>query len=183
MNEIAGMTTTLPILLTASVSFSVLLMTAEGKSPKGTSLTARLFRRRSRNEEQLTSEILCGLDSVLSRSRYFRNQIQLLRTVIRQNVSRAHPLEETKVKKFNENSRNIDLLSINYTILYSHLNELFEHENEITSPDILWEHRQKEVETLRQLSALSDQIEPLLSENEQIAAYVVKFTDEEGASA
>jgi len=169
VNDNTVLTAILPVVITITAAFSLFSKTPSERK----SLSDRLFRRRARAEDILVSEIRCGLESVVSRSRYFRNQISLLTTAVRQNASRSLPLEESEAKRFNENSRNIDLLAQRYTILSSHLAELLDHEEAITSPDLLQKHREKEFETISQLSALSDQIEPLLSENEQIAAYVV----------
>lgn len=124
--------------------------------------------------DALAAEIQAGTIRIVATTKCLQDQIQLLAS-LRTTLDPAHPLEEEKALRFQENEKNLDRLADRYIVLYHELRILLENENLIRSPDVLHIHRQQEVEKIRQLTALSKEIQPLLNENEDIVAPCIGY--------
>ncbi|HPD76348.1 MAG TPA: hypothetical protein PKZ65_09850 [Methanoregulaceae archaeon] len=115
------------------------------------------------------SDIRSGYVRIVNQARCIQDRIRLSRE-IRTAISPENPLEGQEAVRFNENIMAIDQLAGRYSFLYGNLRFLMENETAIASPEVLQEHRQKESETIRQIAAVTRQLQPLLNENEDIVA-------------
>lgn len=140
---------------------------AEGPVPPA-SRAARTSAARAA-ADALAAEIQAGYVRTVAKTKCLQDQIQLLYT-IRASIGPAHPLEQDKAEKFEENTKSLDRLADEYIVLYHELRVLMENENLIRSPEVLHNHRKQEVAKIRQLMDLSNEIQPLLNENEDIVA-------------
>jgi len=115
------------------------------------------------------SDIQSGYARIVNQARSIQDRIRLSREIVTA-IGEKKPLAGEEAVRFNENIRAIDTLAGRYALLYGNLRSLMENETAIASPEVLQEYRQKESETIRQIAAVSRQIQPLLNENEDIVA-------------
>lgn len=124
--------------------------------------------------DTLAAEIQAGYVQIVARTKCLQDQIQLLYT-IRNSIDPARQLKKDEARKFEENTENLDRLADRYIVAYHELRVLLENESLIRSPDLLQYHRKKEFEKIRQISELSNEIQPLLNENEDIVAPFIGY--------
>jgi len=123
-----------------------------------------------KKNERLLTELQDGFNRVTSQSTHFREQIRMLEAAVGKNPAGMGTIDAEKASRFNQNSLSINQLTYQYSLLSHELHDLVEQEHGISSPEILHYQRLKEIETIQQLSAISEKMEPLLQENVEMVA-------------
>jgi len=118
-----------------------------------------------KKNDRLLAELQAGFSMITSQSAHFREQIRMLEAAVGRDPGSTGTVDPEKATRFNQNSLSINQLTYQYSLLSHELHELIEQESGISSPEILHYQRKKEIETIQQLSAISEKMEPLLREN------------------
>jgi len=118
---------------------------------------------------KLLMDLQAGFNKVTSQSTRFREQIRILEAAVGKSPG-TMAIDAEKATRFNQNSLSINQLTCQYSMLSQELHNLVEQENGISSPEVLHYQRLKEIETIQQLSAISEKIEPLLQENVEMVS-------------